>query len=409
MNMEPGTPSVELRFGSDRGVRRAKRMKQPAIRAMGLALWVWLPTASAIVIQDRRANLSVPGACARPSGWCNPDTYYRHEDCNLDGVLDQVCEMSYVDATDKKKWFLLSGDCSNEFNTGDANAGLPSCQEIQAKGGPERSGEEVYRTKIAGVSTSSTWEKVAKGTVTSLAQYQDTIFGLGTPAGKLYRQSFSMMSPSTTWHLASKGKLTGGDAAEGTFFGVSEDGKVYCQKISEMTDQTDWKKCIGKGSLHKLAIHKSSGTIYGLDSSQKMFKLSDPISSMTDASDWISLPYSGACWDISIRGDNVYCRGGGDSLWTQDIIKMTAHSGWTKIGEDGTKAVLVPEGSLCKGALLNRDGDDFACDTIKDETCGNFYERAGQTDIYLQCVGQEASPGTGIVTCLAKNPCSLGP
>ncbi|CAJ1453607.1 unnamed protein product [Effrenium voratum] len=98
---------------------------------MGLALWVWLPTASAIVIQDRRANLSVPGACARPSGWCNPDTYYRHEDCNLDGVLDQVCEMSYVDATDKKKWFLLSGDCSNEFNTGDANAGLPSCQEIQ--------------------------------------------------------------------------------------------------------------------------------------------------------------------------------------------------------------------------------------------------------------------------------------
>ena len=56
MNMEPGTPSAELRFGSDRGVRRAKRMKQPAIRAMGLALWVWLPTASAIVIQDSTAK-----------------------------------------------------------------------------------------------------------------------------------------------------------------------------------------------------------------------------------------------------------------------------------------------------------------------------------------------------------------
>ena len=32
--------------------------------------------------------------------------------------------------------------------------------------------------------------QVAKGTVTSLAQYQDTIFGLGTPAGKRRGREF---------------------------------------------------------------------------------------------------------------------------------------------------------------------------------------------------------------------------
>lgn len=56
-------------------------------------------------------------ACERPAGWCAKKSIrYSLEDCNLDGIKDQVCDNSLASATDKRKSIRFSGECNTYDN-----------------------------------------------------------------------------------------------------------------------------------------------------------------------------------------------------------------------------------------------------------------------------------------------------
>lgn len=78
-----------------------------------------------------RVNATAPEKCNRPNGWCDADggKYYKERDCNMDGVVDRICDTHNSKFKGgEKRWILLSGSCS-KYNTGSA----PTCTELNPK------------------------------------------------------------------------------------------------------------------------------------------------------------------------------------------------------------------------------------------------------------------------------------
>lgn len=380
----------------------------------------WLSPVAAITIQDLHgraaSNVSLADgamACERPAGWCAKKSIrYSLEDCNLDGIKDQVCDNSLASATDKRKSIRLSGEC-NTYDIGKAE--VPDCGAIREKRRMAdhfiyitKSDHKVYKQELSKMSLNSPWIEAGQGPLLALVVYKDGFFGIGTDH-KIYRQSFAMLSTSSKWKPVGKGPLVAGDAVDDTFYGVGTDGLIYSQQISSMSPETDWTKVVGKAHEHhivSIAIHKASDTMYAVTGDDgKLWKMT-----LSDlGSDWANVPQKGACFYISIRGDYIYCRGTHKQIWRQKLTSLTATSSWSRISSAGAESVLVPKMKKCRGTLLEKKGDDIACDSIKDGTCGNFYEKAGHTDVYFQCQRSRASPASELEQCLAQEHCLLDP
>ncbi|CAK9012671.1 unnamed protein product [Durusdinium trenchii] len=374
----------------------------------------WLSPVAAISMQETRLRGSVDTnmtltqslACERPTGWCSAATY-SFEDCNLDGIKDQVC------VKNEKKSIRLSGECSTYDIS---KAEVPDCGMIRKRRHHAddflyitKSDFKIYKQELSKMTLNSGWIETGKGDIIALVAYQDGLFGIGTNK-KIYRQSFAMLSTASKWKLAAKGSMVAGDAVDDTFYGVGTDGRIYSQTISTMSPKSEWTQVVSTPHaqhIASIAIHKDGDMMYAATGNDgKLWKMK-----LSDVGDvqWTNVPHNGQCFYISIRGDYIYCRGQQKHVWRHKLSELTSSSSWARISATGAESVLVPKVNKCRGELLNRKKDDVACDSIKDDSCGNFYEKVGHTDVYFQCTRSPVSPISDEMSCLAQQHCLLEP
>ncbi|CAK8992105.1 Hypothetical protein (Fragment) [Durusdinium trenchii] len=353
------------------------------------------------------ANETLGGyvACNRPHAWCstNDNSHtYLHEDCNGDGLLDQVCYWK------GHVWMRLSGHCEALNNGHKTN---PKCDKIKEMAEDAQkyiyitgTDHNIYRQPLAGLSPSTNWELVGSPAVISLISAKDYFIGVGTDK-KLYGQPFSLLKTMSKWVKAplARGDILDGDTVDDTFYGVGTNGLIYSQSISGMHASSHWSQATSSGHVSSIAIHPGSNFLYGANRDGAIYKI--PANNL-GANGWLLVQDKADCFHISISGDDIYCRTAAKEINHQKVSTLTASSTWTKIAKGAAVSVMVPQVTLCQGELLSEQDDDFACDKITSaEKCAKRYERSGKSDVYLQCVPSAAGKGSAIINCLAREHC----
>eukprot|EP00435_Cladocopium_sp_Y103_P046058 s1479_g13.t1 len=188
----------------------------------------------------------------------------------------------------------------------------------------------VYRQPLLGLSTAGTWQHVGKGSVISLLADGELLIGLGTDK-RPYKQDFPELSTSSNWHHAARGSIIDGDTKDGIFYGVGTNGLIYQQPLKSMSTSSHWK----------------SGT------TRPVWSETSCMNNLA-GNGWVHVPHNGKCYHITISGDDIYCRGSAKAVWHQKVSLLTATSSWKKVAAGSVMSVYVPKAEAEREVVQGR-------------------------------------------------------
>ena len=139
----------------------------------------------------------------------------------------------------------------------------------------------VWRQKLDTMTTSSDWEKVSKGDVLVIAIHQGVIYGVG-PDMCVWRQPLNSMNTSSEWEKASSGGVVSIACGEGFIYAVCTDKMVWRHGLDTLNaSSNNWEKVAKKG-VSTIAIDK--GFLLGVNKNRRVCR--QPLDVMSSVSDW---------------------------------------------------------------------------------------------------------------------------
>lgn len=186
-----------------------------------------------------------------------------------------------------------------------------------------------------------------------------TLFAVGADDGAIYAQRLKDISSTSRWTKLTAGQGVGKVHAiavhDGMMYAAFSDGRIRKEWLAGLPDREDmaWGKLCSRGFVHSISVDAGHGIIYAVLEDGKLYK--QRLSRMTEATTWdlasMVEPFSNAI-SVAVHGAYIYLVKSDWIVYRQELLAMSETSSWEQAAQEqeGVSAIAI-EGQSIYGIL----------------------------------------------------------